>query len=399
MHLAGRKILLGVTGSIAAYKAAHLCRLLKKEGAEVKVVMTTSASAFITPLTLSTLSNHPVLIDIVKDDSTWNNHVELGLWAELMVIAPASANTIAKCVHGLCDNLLNAIYLSTRCPVMVAPAMDHDMFLHPSTQHNIKELKAFGNLIVGPANGELASGLVGEGRMEEPEIILQHIQNVFEDASQLKGKRVLVSAGPTHEHIDPVRYISNHSSGKMGFAIADELARRGADVTLVAGPNNLLKPAHLNYIGVHSANDMHDACMKEFAKSDISIMSAAVADFTPEISANQKIKKASGVNSIQLKPTVDILAEMGKAKTKKQMLVGFALETQDALKHGMDKLQQKNLDLIVVNTLEDTGAGFSGDTNKITLIDKQNNITRFELKSKTEVARDIVNEIIHLYNA
>lgn len=399
MRLAGRKIVLGVTGSIAAYKAAHLCRLLKKEGAEVKVVMTASASAFITPLTLSTLSNNPVQIDMVKHDSTWNNHVELGLWADLMVIAPASANTIAKCAYGLCDNLLNAVYLSARCPVMIAPAMDHDMFLHLSTQHNIKELKTFGNLIVGPATGDLASGLIGEGRMEEPEIILQHIQNFFEDSTQLKGKRVLVSAGPTHEHIDPVRYISNHSSGKMGFAIADELTRRGAKVTLVAGPNNLSKPSHLNYVSVHSANDMHDACMKEFAKSDISIMSAAVADFTPEISANQKIKKASGLNSILLKPTVDILAEMGKAKSKKQMLVGFALETQDAIKYGTDKLQRKNLDLIVVNTLEDAGAGFGGDTNKITLIDKQNNITSFELKSKTEVARDIVNKIIHLYNA
>ncbi len=399
MQLAGRKIVLGVTGSIAAYKAAHLCRLLKKEGAEVKVVMTTSASAFITPLTLSTLSANPVLIEMVKDDSTWNNHVELGLWAELMLIAPASANTIAKCAHGLCDNLLNAVYLSARCPVMIVPAMDHDMYLHPSTQQNIKELKTFGNLIVGPANGDLASGLTGEGRMEEPESIMQHIQNFFNHASQLKGKRVLVSAGPTHEHIDPVRYISNHSSGKMGFAIADELARRGAEVTLIAGPNNLSKPSHLHYIGVESAHDMHDACMKEFPKSDISIMSAAVADFTPEISANQKIKKAPGVNSIQLKDTVDILSEMGKAKKAKQLLVGFALETEDAIKHGMDKLQRKNLDLIVVNTLEDEGAGFGGDTNKITLIDKQKNITRFDLKSKTEVARDIVNEIIHLYNA
>ncbi len=399
MQLAGRKIVLGVTGSIAAYKAAHLCRLLKKEGAEVKVVMTTSASAFITPLTLSTLSANPVLIEMVRDDSTWNNHVELGLWAELMVIAPASANTIAKCVHGLCDNLLNAVYLSARCPIMIVPAMDHDMYMHPSTQQNIKELKTFGNLIVGPANGDLASGLTGEGRMEEPENIMQHIQNFFNHASQLKGKRVLVSAGPTHEHIDPVRYISNHSSGKMGFAIADELARRGADVTLIAGPNNLSKPSYLNYIGVESAHDMHDACMKAFPKSDISIMSAAVADFTPEIAANEKIKKASGVNSIQLKDTVDILSEMGKAKKAKQLLVGFALETQDAIKHGIDKLQRKNLDLIVVNTLEDAGAGFGGDTNKITLIDKQKNITSFELKSKTEVARDIVNEIIHLYNA
>ncbi len=399
MFLAGKKIILCVTGSIAAYKAAHLCRLLKKEGAEVKVVMTASASDFITPLTLATLSNNPVQIDLIKEDATWNNHVELGLWADLIVIAPASANTIAKCAHGLCDNLLNAVYLSARCPVLIAPAMDHDMFLHSSTQHNIKELISFGNLIVGPSIGDLASGLIGEGRMEEPEVILNQIQNYFETGSQLKGKKILVSAGPTREHIDPVRYISNESTGKMGFAIANELAKRGANVTLVAGPNNLSKPSHLNYISVSSANDMHDACMKEFSNCDISIMSAAVADFTPETIADQKIKKASGVNSIQLKPTVDILAEMGKAKKKKQLLVGFALETSDALKNGMDKLNRKNLDLIVVNTLEDVGAGFAGDTNKITLIDKQNNITRFELKSKTEVARDIVNKIINLYNA
>ena len=396
MQLAGRKILLGVTGSIAAYKSAQLCRLLKKEGAEVKVVMTTSASLFITPLTLSTLSNQEVLMDMITKEFNWNNHVSLGLWADLMVIAPASANTIAKCANGLCDNLLNAIYLSARCPVMMAPAMDHDMYLHSSTQQNIKTLKSFGNLIIGPAVGDLASGLVGEGRMEEPEVIMEHVTSFFKTSSQLKGKKILVTAGPTHELIDPVRYISNHSSGKMGFAIADQLVKRGAEVTLVAGPNNLTIPEHLIYIGVETAHEMHQVCMKEFASNDIGIMSAAVADFTPVFTSVQKIKKSTGADTIQLKPTVDILAEMGNLKSKKQLLVGFALETQDALQNGMEKLQRKNLDLIVINTLEDKGAGFAGDTNKITLVDKQNNVSHFDLKSKTEIANDIVNKIITL---
>lgn len=396
--LSGKKIIIGITGSIAAYKSAELCRLLVKEGAEVKAVMTTAAFNFITPLTISTLTRQPVLSGLIADDASWNNHVELGLWADLMLIAPASANTIAKCAQGLCDNLLNAVYLSVRCPVMIAPAMDHDMYLHPSTQQNIVQLRKNGNLIIGPVSGELASGLIGEGRMEEPEIILQQVHEFFEAGSQLRGKRILVSAGPTREYIDPVRYISNESSGKMGFAIAKELSKRGAEVTLVAGPNNLEKPSNLHYISVSTSQDMHDECMQAFNESDIGIMSAAVADFSPETSEAQKIKKAAGVNAIRLKPTVDILAEMGKAKKEKQLLVGFALETEDALKNGMDKLHRKNLDLIVVNSLEDEGAGFGGDENKVTLIDKQNNVTRFELKSKAEVARDIVDKIISLYN-
>ncbi len=399
MLLAGRKIVLGVTGSIAAYKAAHICRLLRKEGAEVKVVMTASAVSFITPLTLSTLSNHPVMVDLSNDDSTWNNHVELGLWADLFLIAPASANTIAKCANGLCDNLLNAVYLSSRCKVMIAPAMDHDMFLHPSTQINLNRLKSFGNILIGPAVGELASGLNGEGRMLEPEIILEHIVTFFASKGTLKGKNVLVSAGPTHEPIDPVRFISNNSTGKMGFAIADELVKQGASVTLVAGPNNLTIPANVKYIGITTANEMHNICIEEFAKSDIAIMSAAVADFTPEISADHKIKKSSGLNTILLKPTVDILELMGKLKKNHQFLVGFALETQDALNYGKEKMLKKNLDLIVVNTLADAGAGFGYDTNKVTLIDKKENVNSFELKSKTEVAIDIVNKIISLYNA
>ena len=393
MQLNGKKILLGVTASIAAYKAVELCRLLTKEGADVKVIMTPASHDFITPLTFSVISKNQVFSSLISDTQTWNYHVELGLWADLLVIAPATANTLAKMAYGLCDNLLTAVYLSTRCQTFIAPAMDHDMYAHSSTGMNLHLLKNRGHQIIGPAKGELASGLFGDGRMEDPSIILSSIINFFFESRPLKGKKVLVTAGPTQESIDPVRFISNHSSGKMGFAIASELVNNGAEVTLIAGPNHLQIPEGLTLISVTSAQDMREACMNYFNQSDIVVMSAAVADFTPDQVAAHKIKKNNALPVITLKPTVDILDEMGKQKSH-QYLVGFALESTDAVNYGKEKLKRKNLDLVIINSLEDKGAGFNTDTNKITMIDSEGIVEQFELKSKKNVARDIVNKIM-----
>lgn len=397
--LQGKKIVLGITGSIAAYKSAVLTRLLVKAGAEVKVVMTDSAKTFITPLTLSTLSKHPVLSEFIKDESgQWNNHVELGLWADAMVIAPASANTIAKMASGRCDNLLMAVYLSARCPVFLAPAMDLDMLQHDTTQENLKKIASFGNHILDPAFGELASGLIGTGRMAEPEEITQELENFFADSQALKGKNVLVTAGPTHEAIDPVRFIGNHSTGKMGFAIAERMANLGAAVTLVSGPT-ALHTSHPNVSvkNVMSAEEMYEACVAVFPKTDIAVLAAAVADYRPTIKADQKIKKKEETLTIELTKTKDIAASLGKAKQTGQVIVGFALETEHEQENAMKKLESKNFDLIVLNSLNDTGAGFGYDTNKVTLIGRNHTVRSPELKSKKAVARDIVSAILEVY--
>ena len=393
--LQGKKIIVGVCGSIAAYKSALLIRLLVKSGAEVKVVMTNSALDFITPLTLSTLSKNPVYSKFSdKDTGEWTNHVDLGLWADLIVIAPASANTIAKMAHGYCDNLLLATYLSAKCPVYIAPAMDLDMFAHMSTQDNLKKLKEYGNKIISPTSGELASGLIGEGRMEEPEAIHDVIANHF-SSGNLKGKKVLVTAGPTYEAIDPVRFIGNHSTGKMGYAIALAAANEGAHVTLVSGPTDLqISNSNIKVVNVTSADEMYSECKKLYPKIDICVLSAAVADYKPKTKADQKIKKKSDSFSLELIKTHDIAAELGKLKKKGQINVGFALETENESSNAEGKLKSKNFDFIVLNSLNDKGAGFGHDTNKITIIDKNNKSKAFTLKSKQEVARDIVNFII-----
>lgn len=398
--LQGKKILLGVTGSIAAYKSAILTRLLIKAGAEVKIILTPSAKDFITPLTLSTLSKNPVHTEFFHPtDGVWYNHVELGCWADLFVIAPASANTIAKMANGICDNLLLATYLSARCPVYFAPAMDLDMLKHDSTLKNMKALQSFNNTIIAPNTGELASGLFGEGRMAEPEEIVAFLSAALKKKAPLSGKTALVTAGPTYEAIDPVRFIGNHSSGKMGFAIAEELAKQGAQVLLIAGPTTLSTSAEsIKRINVTSAAEMANACFENFSSCDITVMSAAVADYAPIDVKNQKIKKKTDLLEIALKPTTDIVAELGRQKKKKQILVGFALETSDELKHAKDKLKRKNLDFIVLNSLRDVGAGFKGDTNKITIVDKNNKTTKFELKEKSKVAEDIVEKICFLLN-
>lgn len=394
--LAGKKILLAVSGSIAAYKSALLVRLLVKAQAEVQVIMSEPASEFITPLTLSTLSKNPVHIDFIRDKSgTWNNHVDLGLWADLMLIAPATSNTLGKCAQGLCDNLLTATYLSAKCPVYFAPAMDRDMYLHPATQHNLHLLAQFGNTIIPSGKGELASGLEGQGRMAEPEEMMQWLQAHFssENGDFLKGKQVLVTAGPTQEAIDPVRFISNHSSGKMGYALAEQAAHWGAKVYLVSGPTNL-EPKHpsIEKISVRSAQEMYEASQKVFPDCGLSILSAAVADFTPQEVADQKIKKQAGQDSMQihLKKTVDIAQTLGTQKKPGQLLVGFALETQNELENARKKLKKKNFDLIVLNSLQDKGAGFGHDTNKATLIDREENVNELPLKSKKELAQDIL---------
>lgn len=396
--LEGKKILLGVCGSIASYKSAVLVRLLVKAGANVKVIMTRDAGNFITPLTLSTLSKNPVLTDYF-DPSTgeWNNHVELGLWADLMVIAPVSANTLAKLANGICDNLLTACYLSARCPVFFAPAMDLDMWRHPSTQHNIARLESYGNTMIRPAYGELASGLVGEGRMSEPEEIVSFLDGEISANLPLKGKTALVTAGPTHEAIDPVRFIGNHSSGKMGFAIAEQLDALGANVTLVSGPTAIStsRPG-IRRIDVTSAEQMLDACNAHFPGSAITVMSAAVADYRPMTVADQKIKKKDNGMAIELVRTVDILSELGRRKSADQLLVGFALETENEVSNAIDKLQRKNLDLIVLNSLNDPGAGFRGDSNKITIIDRSLQRDEYELKTKKEAAKDICLKIVDL---
>lgn len=396
--LEGKKILLGVCGSIAAYKSATLVRLLVKAGAQVQVVMTPDATNFITPLTLSTLSKNPVYSDYFKTETgEWNNHVELGLWGDAMIIAPASANTMAKMAGGLVDNLLTAVYLSAKCPVYFAPAMDLDMWKHDSTQHNITALQGFGNILIPPGSGELASGLHGEGRMAEPEEIVAFLNDDIKKKSPLTGKKILVTAGPTYEAIDPVRFIGNHSSGKMGFALADELALLGADVTLVAGPTaQISKYQSIKRIDVISAADMLQECLTHFPLADACVMCAAVADYTPAHVADQKIKKHDDGLTINLKKTTDILKTLGQQKRAYQVLVGFALETQNEEQYAIDKLQKKNLDLIVLNSLNDKGAGFKNDTNKVTLIDRQLNKTTYDLKNKTEVARDICIKVTQL---
>jgi len=393
--LKGKRIVIGITGSIAAYKIPILVRLLIKEGAEVRVVMTRSAVDFVTPLTLSTVSKNPVSIEFSHPETgEWVNHVELGLWADLFLIAPLSANTLAKMSHGLCDNLLMAVYLSAKCKVIVAPAMDLDMWKHPSTAANLEKIKSFGVSVIMPAHGELASGLFGDGRMEEPDSIFTNIKTFFDNSLPLKNKKVLVSAGPTHEPIDAVRFIGNRSSGKMGFALAEEFASQGADVTLISGPTHLqLKEQSIKRINVENANEMYSQCMKHFHDQDIVVMSAAVADYTPDTPSTSKIKKENNTLAVTLKPTTDILAEMGKVKKQSQVLVGFALETDNELGNAEKKITQKNLDMIILNSLNDKGAGFGHDTNKITILDNDLNQNSYDLKSKELVARDIVNFI------
>ena len=386
---------MGVTGSIAAYKAATLTRLLVKEGANVKVVMTPLAKEFITPLTMATLSKSPIMVDFYNpENGDWNSHVDLGLWADLYLIAPASANTIGKMAGGIADNLLLTTYLSAKCPVMVAPAMDLDMYKHPATQRNLKVLQSFGNIIIEPESGELASGLIGKGRIEEPERIVAFIADYFARQEDFKGKKVVVTAGPTYEKIDPVRFIGNYSSGKMGLAIAEEFAGRGAEVVLVCGPVNL-KTSHpaIRRVDVESAAQMYEVTSKEFVNSDVAVLSAAVADFTPKEKADHKIKRGKDDLLLELLPTKDIAAELGRIKTASQLLVGFALETNDEEVNALSKMQRKNLDMIVLNSLNDKGAGFSVDTNKVTILDKAGDKTVYELKTKVEVAKDIVDQI------
>ncbi len=394
--LKGKKIVLGVTGSIAAYKAAFFVRLLVKEQAEVKVIMTNAAKDFITPLTLATVAKNPVLSEFVKGQGgEWNNHVELGLWADAMIIAPASANTIGKMANGLCDNLLLATYLSARCPVFVAPAMDLDMYQHPAVLSNLKKLKTYGNHIIDAQHGELASGLVGTGRLAEPEHLVQQLNDFFDSRHSLSKKKILITAGPTYEAIDPVRFIGNHSTGKMGFAIAEEAANQGAEVILVSGPTHLQTnhPA-IKEIKVASGNEMYLASKQEAATSDINILAAAVADYAPKTVANQKIKKKSDDMTLELVKTTDIAKELGKTKRNGQINVGFALETNSEIENAQNKIAAKNFDLIVLNSLNDQGAGFGHDTNKISIIDNQNKIQHFELKSKKEVAKDIIHAIV-----
>jgi phosphopantothenoylcysteine decarboxylase/phosphopantothenate--cysteine ligase len=392
--LHGKKILLGISGSIAAYKSITLVRLLVKAGAEVKVVMTPAARDFVSPLTLSTLSKNAVLIDLFGENA-WTNHVMLGRWADLLLIAPLSCNTLGKMAMGLCDNLLLATYLSATCPVWVAPAMDEDMWLHPATNRNLSLISSYGNRIIPVENGELASGLTGPGRMAEPEAIFSQVIEFFSRSGSLAGKNVLVSAGPTYEPIDPVRFIGNHSSGKMGVAIAREFVARGARVTLVAGPG-VQTPADPNLIiiPVHTSAEMYDACTAAFPAAVITVMAAAVADFTPLQVAGEKIKKQEGGLVIELAKTRDILKELGRVKKNGQYLVGFALETNNEKTYALDKLAAKNADMIVLNTLKDAGAGFGTDTNKVTIYSRKSDEQSFPLKSKTAVATDIVDAIL-----
>jgi phosphopantothenoylcysteine decarboxylase / phosphopantothenate---cysteine ligase len=398
MRLKGKNIILGITGSIAAYKSALLLRLLVKEGAEVQVVITTAGKEFITPVTLSALSGKPVISEFYgTNDGTWNSHVDLGLWADLILVAPATATSISKMANGIADNMLVTTYLSSKCPVMVAPAMDLDMFAHPSTQRNLSILKDFGNHILEPASGELASGLEGKGRMEEPENILEEVVNLLSRKKKLLNKSFLVTAGPTYEKIDPVRFIGNYSSGKMGYAIAEELAAEGSKVTLVSGPVSVsTRNSGIDLISVESAQEMFEVSVNIFANCDGAVMCAAVADFTPVEKHSEKTKRGKENWKIELQPTKDIAAELGKRKSDKQLLVGFALETNDGTSNAEKKLNSKNLDFIVLNSLKDKGAGFGVDTNKITILEKGNKRRDYELKSKKEVARDIVAKMIEL---
>jgi len=393
----GKKILLCITGSIAAYKSVILVRLLVKAGAEVKVIMTEGAKDFITPLTFSTLSKNKVLTNLF-DEESWANHVMLGRWADVMLVAPASCNTIAKMASGICDNLLLAVYLSSKCPVVIAPAMDEDMWLHPATKENITILKQHGNKFLDVNNGELASGLTGKGRMAEPEEIMDFLNDFFSKESPLTGTKALVTAGPTYEAIDPVRFVGNHSSGKMGVAIAEELFTRGAQVHLVLGPSQIEIEQNIKTTRVISADEMYQACIKNFDSYDIIVMAAAVADFAPKKKASEKIKKNKGNLSLELVKTKDILLKAGELKSKKQTLVGFALETNNEKKNAITKLAAKNADIIVLNSLNDDGAGFGYDTNKITIFDKNHKEYQFPAKTKKEVATDIVNTIIQYRN-
>ena len=400
--LTGKKILLGITGSIAAYKIPLLVRLLKKDGADVRVVMTPSAKDFVTPLTLSTLSGNPVLTyGFDEKTGKWDSHVELGLWADLFVVAPASANTMAKMAHGIADNYLLTVCLSAKCPIMFAPAMDLDMYKHPATQQNIKTLIERGNIFVAPSSGELASGLCGEGRMEEPQKIYEKIKAFFQTKQNFKGKKVLITAGPTYEAIDPVRFIGNHSSGLMGVEIARAFADQGADVTLVLGPSNIsVNKNNVKVLPVTSAKEMYDAVMAMFPKTDIAVLSAAVADFRPEIVADQKIKKNpdNDTFTIKLVKTEDILKSVGNIRTDNQTVVGFALETENGLENAKKKLHTKNIDLIVLNEMNESGVGFKTKTNKVSIITKNDKVTEYDLKPKNEVALDILNAIYQYIN-
>ena len=393
----GKKIVLGITGSIAAYKAAVLIRALIKKGAEVQVVITPAGKEFITPITLSALTSKPVISEFFSQrDGTWHSHVDLGLWADAMVIAPTTASTIGKMANGIADNMLITTYLSMKAPVFVAPAMDLDMFAHPATQKNLEILRSYGNHIIEPGEGELASHLVGKGRMEEPEKIVEVLEAFFNREQDLKGKKVLITAGPTYEKIDPVRFIGNYSSGKMGYALAESCARRGAEVTLISGPVQV-KAQHpsIKVTKVESAHQMHEAAIKAFPTSDAAILCAAVADFTPEVKADQKIKREKEDLILKLVPTEDIAAALGKIKKENQCLVGFALETNNELANARHKLEKKNFDFIVLNSLQDAGAGFQCDTNKITIVDKEKAIP-YPLKTKTEVADDIIDRLANL---
>jgi len=399
--LNGKKILLGITGSIAAYKAAFLVRLLVKSRADVRVIMTPAAREFITPLTLATLSGHPVEIELFNRESgIWTNHIDLGMWADLFLLAPLSANTLSKMASGEADNLLLTVYLSVRCPVMGAPAMDLDMYKHPATLRNMETLKSFGVRLLDAPSGELASGLTGKGRMAEPEQIHENVIRFFQqeiESRPLEGKKILITAGPTYEAIDPVRFIGNYSSGKMGITLAEALANSGAKVNLILGPVTLSpKEQGINVTRVTSANEMYNACLRLFPGMDGAIMAAAVSDFTPEQPAKEKTKRGADDLVLRLKPTLDIASELGKLKTSHQWLVGFALETNDEIENAALKIRKKNLDFIVLNSLNDAGAGFGHDTNKITVIDREGHSKSFPLKSKTEVAKDIVEQILTL---
>lgn len=394
--LAGKKILLGITGSIAAYKSILLVRQLIKAGAEVRVIMTPAAGDFVSKLTLSTLSKHPVLVDLF-DEQSWSNHVMLGRWADFMIIAPLSCNTLSKMANGSCDNLLLAVYLSATCPVLIAPAMDEDMWHHPATKANIARVTGYGSLVIPVENGELASGLTGEGRMAEPETIIAFVTSFFLQQTQLKGKKAVVTAGPTYEAIDPVRFIGNHSSGKMGYAIAEELQKRGADVTVITGPVSIQpKITDLKLIRVKNADEMYEACMQYASDYDIAVLAAAVADYSPVEVAKEKIKKWDGELQLTLKKTKDILQSLGTVKKEGQVLVGFALETTNENENALKKLEQKNADIIILNSLNDEGAGFGIDTNKITIYKKLGIEKKFPVKTKESVAIDIVDSIIEL---
>ncbi|SMG38320.1 phosphopantothenoylcysteine decarboxylase / phosphopantothenate--cysteine ligase [Marivirga sericea] len=398
--LQGKKIILGITGSIAAYKTAMLTRLLLKAGAEVQVIMTDDAKEFITPLTLSTLSKKPALSKFVKNSAgEWNNHVALGLWADLLLIAPASANTIAKCAHGICDNLLLATYLSAKCPIAFAPAMDLDMYQHPTTTENLQKLESFGNTIIQAASGELASGLDGQGRMQEPEILVREVENILALKKNFKGKKILITAGPTQEAIDPVRFIGNHSSGKMGYALADSFVKEGGQVTLISGPSALNSPSGLtNFIKVKSAQEMYEAAEKHYKDAHIAVFAAAVADYRPKSVATEKIKKEANGMSIEMEKTVDIANSLGKNKQKHQLNIGFALETENEEANALKKLENKNFDLVVLNSLRDKDAAFGHNTNKVKIYGLQGLIQESELLAKSEIAKIILNQIHNLSN-